>query len=350
MLNALRNLPTETPMGDPIEPPAGAACAGVPLGALERVALARRPELARMRAMRREQEAMAALARRERYPDVMTSVWHNQMLGGPDTTGLMLGVSLPVFGLARQARLAASWDRSASGAGSELTAMQTLTLGLVFVILYLNLRGVAQTLIVMLGVPFAAVGAIWLLYFAAFNTSIAVWVGMIAPLGVAAETTSVMIVYLDDAWNEGRRSGRIVDVPSLIRASVDAGSQRVRPLLMTVMTNIFGLLPVLIDTGVGADVAKRIAAPMWGGLISLTLLTLEGPPHRAHCGKYRPLPNHRHDDATWCGETLAFRSLRCSGTARARCLRPDQHRRHRLLRPVAPLPAAPLRFRTPDAA
>jgi Cu(I)/Ag(I) efflux system membrane protein CusA/SilA len=149
-----------------------------------------------------------------------------------------------------------------------------LTLALVFVILYLNFRGVAQTLIVMLGVPFAAVGAIWLLYFASFNTSIAVWVGMIALLGVAAETTSVMVVYLDEAWKEGRRSGTIIDVPSLIHVSVQAGSRRVRPLLMTVATNIFGLLPVLLDDGVGADVAKRIAAPMWGGLVSLTLLTL----------------------------------------------------------------------------
>jgi Cu(I)/Ag(I) efflux system membrane protein CusA/SilA len=157
---------------------------------------------------------------------------------------------------------------------ARLTFILPLTLGLVFVILYLNFRGVAQTLIVMLGVPFAAVGAIWLLYFAAFNTSIAVWVGMIALLGVAAETTSVMVVYLDDAWKEGRASGAIRDIPSLIRASVDAGSQRVRPLLMTVMTNILGLLPVLIDEGVGSDVAKRIAAPMWGGLVSLTLLTL----------------------------------------------------------------------------
>jgi Cu(I)/Ag(I) efflux system membrane protein CusA/SilA len=157
---------------------------------------------------------------------------------------------------------------------ARLTFILPLTLGLVFVILYLNFRGVAQTLIVMLGVPFAAVGAIWLLYFAAFNTSIAVWVGMIALLGVAAETTSVMVVYLDEAWKEGRASGAISDIPSLIRASIEAGSQRVRPLLMTVMTNIFGLLPVLIDEGVGADVAKRIAAPMWGGLVSLTLLTL----------------------------------------------------------------------------
>jgi len=157
---------------------------------------------------------------------------------------------------------------------ARLSFILPLTLGLVFVILYLNFRGVAQTLIVMLGVPFAAVGAIWLLYFAAFNTSIAVWVGMIALLGVAAETTSVMVVYLEEAWKEGRRSGVIVDVPSLIQESIEAGSQRVRPLLMTVMTNVFGLLPVLVDQGVGADVAKRIAAPMWGGLVSLTLLTL----------------------------------------------------------------------------
>ena len=132
----------------------------------------------------------------------------------------------------------------------------------------------AQTLIVMMGVPFAAVGAIWLLYTVNFNTSIAVWVGMIALLGVAAETTSVMVVYLDQAWKEGRASGAITDTGSLIAAAVDAGSKRVRPLLMTVMTNILGLLPILIDEGVGADVAKRIAAPMWGGLVSLTVLTL----------------------------------------------------------------------------
>jgi len=157
---------------------------------------------------------------------------------------------------------------------ARLMFVLPLMLGVVFVILYLNFRGVAQTLIVMLGLPFAAVGAIWLLFFSEFNTSIAVWVGMIALLGVAAETASVMVVYLDGAWKEGRDSGSIVDVPTLIRASVEAGSKRVRPLLMTVMTNILGLLPILIDQGVGSDVAKRIAAPMWGGLVSLTLLTL----------------------------------------------------------------------------
>ncbi len=149
-----------------------------------------------------------------------------------------------------------------------------LTLGIVFAILYVNFRGAAQALLVMTGVPFAAVGAIWMLWFARFNTSIAVWVGMIALLGVAAETASVMVVYLDEAWNEGRSSGAITRVDELVAASLEAATKRVRPMLMTVLTNVFGLLPILLDTGVGSDVAKRIAAPMWGGLVSLTILTL----------------------------------------------------------------------------
>ena len=149
-----------------------------------------------------------------------------------------------------------------------------LTIGIVFLILYVNFKGAAQALIVMTSVPFAAVGAIWMLWLAHFNTSIAVWVGMIALLGVAAETASVMVVYLDDAWREGRANGTLNDVADLIAHALDAGAKRIRPMLMTVMTNVFGLLPILLDTGVGSDVAKRIAAPMWGGLVSLTILTL----------------------------------------------------------------------------
>ena len=149
-----------------------------------------------------------------------------------------------------------------------------LTIAIVFFILYVNFKGAAQALIVMTGVPFSAVGAIWTLWIARFNTSIAVWVGMIALLGVAAETASVMVVYLDEEWNEGRKNGTITTIQDLLAHSLEAGSKRVRPLLMTVLSNVFGLLPILLDTGVGADVAKRIAAPMWGGLVSLTILTL----------------------------------------------------------------------------
>jgi Cu(I)/Ag(I) efflux system membrane protein CusA/SilA len=149
-----------------------------------------------------------------------------------------------------------------------------LTIAIVFFILYINFKGAAQALIVMIGVPVSAVGAIWTLSIARFNTSIAVWGGMIALLGVAAETASVMVVYLDDEWNEGRRNGSIRTLHDLIEHSLEAGSKRVRPILMTVLSNVFGLLPILLDKGVGSDVAKRIAAPMWGGLVSLTILTL----------------------------------------------------------------------------
>jgi Cu(I)/Ag(I) efflux system membrane protein CusA/SilA len=149
-----------------------------------------------------------------------------------------------------------------------------LTILIVFVILYINFRGAAQALIVMASVPFAAVGAVWTLWIAGFNTSIAVWVGMIALLGVAAETASVMVVYLDEAWVAGRANNTINTVPELASAALEAGAKRVRPMLMTVMTNVFGLLPILLSDGVGSDVAKRIAAPMWGGLVSLTILTL----------------------------------------------------------------------------
>jgi copper/silver efflux system protein len=157
---------------------------------------------------------------------------------------------------------------------TRLTFVLPLTILIVFAILYLNFRGAAQALIVMASVPFAAVGAIWTLWLFGFNTSIAVWVGMIALLGVAAETASVMVVYLDEAWVAGRANGTITTVPELAAAALEAGAKRVRPMLMTVMTNVFGLLPILLDDGVGSDVAKRIAAPMWGGLVSLTLLTL----------------------------------------------------------------------------
>jgi Cu(I)/Ag(I) efflux system membrane protein CusA/SilA len=149
-----------------------------------------------------------------------------------------------------------------------------LTLAIVFVILYLNFRGAAQSLIVMTAVPFAAVGAIWTLWLFGFNTSIAVWVGMIALLGVAAETASVMVVYLDEAWQQGRGDGTIATLHDLVERSLEAAVKRVRPLLMTVLANVFGLLPILLDEGVGSDLAKRIAAPMWGGLVSLTILTL----------------------------------------------------------------------------
>ncbi|MBX9744773.1 MAG: CusA/CzcA family heavy metal efflux RND transporter [Chlamydiales bacterium] len=149
-----------------------------------------------------------------------------------------------------------------------------LTLIIIAIVLYLNFRGIAQTLIVMLSVPFAAVGAIWLLFSVSYNTSVAVWVGMIALLGTAAETTAIMVVYLDEGFKKWTEQGRINSQEDLLTMTVEHGASRVRPLIMAVALNIFGLLPIIWSGGVGSDIAKRIAAPLWGGLISLTLLTL----------------------------------------------------------------------------
>jgi len=127
MLNALRNAPSGAPLDDPQEPELSGSSALPPPARLERVALERRPELTRMRAMRREEETMAALARRERYPDLMTSVWYNQMLQGmPDSAGVMLGATLPLFNVARQNRMARASDLRAGSAGSDLLAMQNM--------------------------------------------------------------------------------------------------------------------------------------------------------------------------------------------------------------------------------
>jgi Cu(I)/Ag(I) efflux system membrane protein CusA/SilA len=153
-----------------------------------------------------------------------------------------------------------------------------VTLLIVFIILYFNFRGVTQAFLVMASVPFAAVGSIWLMWAAKFNTSIAVWVGMIALLGVAAETASMMVVYLDEGFKEAHEGGRLRTTKDLIDAMIESATLRVRPLLMTVGMNIVGLIPVMIDKDIGSDVAKRIAAPLWGGLVSLTILTLIGIP------------------------------------------------------------------------
>jgi outer membrane protein TolC len=126
MLNALRDARADAAIEDPLEPGPDTLRATPALARLEQVASARRPELSRMRAMRREEETMAELARRERYPDFMTSLWYNQMLGEPDTVGVMLGVTLPLFNVRRQERLADAAELRAVSAGSELRAMQNM--------------------------------------------------------------------------------------------------------------------------------------------------------------------------------------------------------------------------------
>jgi Cu(I)/Ag(I) efflux system membrane protein CusA/SilA len=148
------------------------------------------------------------------------------------------------------------------------------TLAIVFLLLYFNFRSVAETLIVMLSLPFALVGGIWFLWLLGYNWSVAVAIGFIALAGVAAETGVVMLIFLDLAWRERLADGRRPTLRDLYEAVIEGAVVRVRPKLMTTAAIMAGLLPILWGNGAGASVMKRIAAPMVGGMLSSTVLTL----------------------------------------------------------------------------
>ena len=153
-----------------------------------------------------------------------------------------------------------------------------VTLLIIFLLLYLNFRRLTETLIVMLSVPFALVGGVWLMWALGYHMSVAVAVGFIALAGVAAETGVVMLIYLDHAWEDVKRScrlaGRDPTATDLYTAIMEGAVERVRPKMMTVVAIMAGLLPILWSTGTGSEVMSRIAAPMVGGMISSTILTL----------------------------------------------------------------------------
>ncbi|MBI5257917.1 MAG: efflux RND transporter permease subunit [Burkholderiales bacterium] len=153
-----------------------------------------------------------------------------------------------------------------------------VTLLLIFLLLYLNFRRLTETLIVMLSVPFALVGGVWLMWWLDYNLSVAVAVGFIALAGVAAETGVVMLIYLDHAWAQARErcaaEGRLPGAADLYAAVMEGAVERVRPKMMTVVAIMAGLLPIMWGSGTGSEVMSRIAAPMVGGMISSTVLTL----------------------------------------------------------------------------
>jgi Cu(I)/Ag(I) efflux system membrane protein CusA/SilA len=156
----------------------------------------------------------------------------------------------------------------------KLKLVVPVTLGLIFVLLYLNFGRVQESLIVMLALPFALVGGVWSIWGLGYNTSVAVWVGFIALAGVAAETGVVMLIYLDEAYRRRRDTGRLVQPEDVAAAVRDGAVERLRPVMMTVTAIIAGLAPILWGGGTGADVMKRIAAPMVGGMVTATGLTL----------------------------------------------------------------------------
>jgi copper/silver efflux system protein len=163
-------------------------------------------------------------------------------------------------------------------AKQKLRIVIPLTLAIIFLLLYLNFRRLTETLIVMLSVPFSLVGGIWLMWLLGYNLSVAVGVGFIALLGVAAETGIVMLIYLDQAWDDIKKkraaTGGKPTVADLYAAVMEGAVERVRPKIMTVVAIMAGLLPIMWGSGTGSEVMRRIAAPMVGGMVSSTILTL----------------------------------------------------------------------------
>jgi Cu(I)/Ag(I) efflux system membrane protein CusA/SilA len=149
-----------------------------------------------------------------------------------------------------------------------------VTLLVIFVLIYMNTKSVTKTGIVLLAVPFSLVGSFWLLYFLNYNMSIAVWVGIIALAGLDAETGVVMLLYLELAYEQWKKEGRLITKADLKDAVMHGAVKRIRPKIMTVSVILAGLVPIMFATGAGSDVMKRIAAPMVGGVITSTLLEL----------------------------------------------------------------------------
>jgi len=156
----------------------------------------------------------------------------------------------------------------------RLTFVLPLTIFVIFVLLYLNTKSVVKTIIVFLAVPFSAVGAIWLLHWLSYNMSIAVWVGLIALMGVDAETGVFMLLYLDLAYEQWKKEGRLKGWGDLKEAILHGAVKRVRPKVMTVACMFTALFPIMWSTGTGADVMKRIAAPMIGGIFTSFIMEL----------------------------------------------------------------------------
>jgi hypothetical protein len=258
-----------------------------------RIATERRDEIAAARARVRAGEARPAIVSALTEPMISPSLDHLPfMMNGADVS-VTIEQQIPLSGIRshRRASALAEVDRLRSEANrlewtgqyeflaqmeARLRSIIPLTLVLVVALLYFSLRGWPQTLLVLSSLPFAVAGSIWLLAFMHYNLSTAVWVGLIAVAGVAAETGIVMVVYRDEAFERYWGEGRIHRPEDVDAAVVEGASARVRPLLMTVATTVLGLLPLLWEAGVGADVSARTAAPVVGGPVVVHVPDLAG--------------------------------------------------------------------------
>jgi copper/silver efflux system protein len=195
-----------------------------------------------------------------------------------------------------------SWSgqyESAQRVRARLMVVIPVTLALILLLLYLSTRSAVKTLIVIVAVPFSAVGAVWLVYLLGYNLNVAVWVGLIALLGVDAETGVFMLLYLDLAYEKARRTHGHLTESQLVEAIVEGAAKRLRPKFMTFATMTIGLAPILWSTGTGSAILKRIAAPMVGGIVTSFLLELlvypaiyaiwRNPPREQEAHNHQPL-------------------------------------------------------------
>ena len=200
-----------------------------------------------------------------------------------DITGIDVGtyVQMAQKAVAENVDIPAGYNIAWSGqyeymmrAKERLMVVVPMTLILIFVIIYLNTRSIFQTLLVLLAVPFSLIGVFWLMWMLDYNLSIAVWVGIIALAGLSAETGVVMLLYLDVAYKDAVKNGQMRNKKDLVAAVYHGAVSRVRPKMMTAVTTMAGLLPIMWSHGTGADVMKRIATPMVGGMVSSVLVIL----------------------------------------------------------------------------
>ena len=209
--------------------------------------------------------------------DFVLQHWLSSLRNHVDLRGIDVGtwVARAQEEVARQVELPPGYTLFWSGqyeymqrAKQRLLLIVPLTLAVIFLILYFHTKSIVKTLIVLSAIPFSLVGSIWLMSFLDYNWSIAVWVGVIALAGLAAETGVVMLLYLDIAYEDWRRKGKMSSYADLAEAVDHGAVQRIRPKMMTVMAILFSLVPILWSTGTGADVMRRIAAPMVGGVFT----------------------------------------------------------------------------------
>jgi Cu(I)/Ag(I) efflux system membrane protein CusA/SilA len=252
-LETLREIAVPTPTG-----------AQVPLGQLAKIAVVRGPMTVKSE-------------------DTVPNDWIYVDVRSSDLGGYISGARAAVDEAMKDGRirLPAGYNIFWSGeyefmqrAQQRLLLVVPLTLLLIVTIIYLSTKSITKTAIVLLAVPFSLVGAVWALYFFDYNLSVAVWVGLIALAGLDAETGVVMLLYLDLAYEEWKRDGRLRSVGDLRDAIYHGAVKRVRPKAMTASVIVAGLLPILWSHGAGADVMKRIATPMIGGIVTSTLMEL----------------------------------------------------------------------------